>query len=289
MSRLDGGLRDALAQLLLGIEHGDPAAARDALLDLARRPNKLDELDEQRLERDLCRFMVLHLSGGAVPTPEMFTDLFRLLSAHSLVVAPEIAAVFRPLATLEGTLGALAPGFDLIAAARAFASQQVAHRLGPDAILTGSANELTALLPTLRRLPRRVDRITSALEEGRLTVGVRLFADERDRRVVTTLLHQVLLTLLGATLGVIGSLLLAAGGGDAGPRISAGLRLSQLLGYSLLVVSFVLILRVLLIVFRPERRPLEQRALSGDAIAVAARRRLPEGCSDVLGDRGLRA
>jgi len=46
----------------------------------------------------------------------------------------------------------------------------------------------------LRRLPRRFDRITTALEQGRLGVNVRLFADERDRLLVTGLTHQFLLT-----------------------------------------------------------------------------------------------
>jgi ubiquinone biosynthesis protein len=250
VGRLDGGLRDALAQLLLGLQRGDPAAARDALLELARRP---DELDEQRLERDLGRFIVRHLSAGSAPTPEMFIDLFRILSGYGLVVAPEVAAVFRALATLEGTLGALSPGYDLIAGARAFTAEQFAGRLGPEAMYRGATEELAALLPSLRRLPRRVDRITGALEEGRLAVGVRLFADERDRRVVTTLLHQILLAFLGSAIGLMGTVLLATGAGSAGPRISSGLHLFQLLGYSLLVISFVLILRVLVIVFRPER------------------------------------
>ena len=60
----------------------------------------------------------------------------------------------------------------------------------------------------LRRLPRRIDRITSALEHGRLNVNVRLLGDERDRRVITTLLHQALLTLLAATTGIMAVLLL---------------------------------------------------------------------------------
>lgn len=98
VGRLDGALRQALAQLLMAIARGDPAAARDGLLELTRRP---DELDELRLERDLGRFMVHHLGAGMAPTPEMFTDLFRMLSGHGLVVAPEVAAVFRALATLE--------------------------------------------------------------------------------------------------------------------------------------------------------------------------------------------
>ena len=44
---------------------------------------------------------------------------------------------------------------------------------------------LVALLPMLRRLPRRVDRIAAAVEGGRLSVNVRVLADERDRRVIT--------------------------------------------------------------------------------------------------------
>jgi predicted unusual protein kinase regulating ubiquinone biosynthesis (AarF/ABC1/UbiB family) len=47
----------------------------------------------------------------------MFTDLFRIVSEHGLAVPPEIAAVFRALATMEGTLTALAPGFDIVAEA----------------------------------------------------------------------------------------------------------------------------------------------------------------------------
>ena len=47
---------------------------------------------------------------------------------------------------------------------------------------------------------------------------MRLFADERDRRFVTGLLHQVLLTVLGATAGLMAVLLLGTTGG---PRVSA--------------------------------------------------------------------
>jgi hypothetical protein len=67
-----------------------------------------------------------------------------------------------------------------------------------------------ALLPVLRRLPRRVDRVTSALERGRLSVNVRLFAAERDRAVVNGMLHELLLASTG------------------GPRVAPELTLHQL-------------------------------------------------------------
>jgi ubiquinone biosynthesis protein len=99
----------------------------------------------------------------------------------------------------------------------------------------------------LRRMPRRVDRISGALEQGRLGLNVRLFADERDRRVVTGLTNQVLLTFLGAVTGVIAALLLGISGG---PRITSEVSLAQLIGYNLLVVAAILILRVLFVIFR---------------------------------------
>ena len=98
----------------------------------------------------------------------------------------------------------------------------------------------------LRRLPRRVERIASAVEHGRLTVNVRLFADERGRRYATGMLQQLLLTVLGATAGVMAVLLLGTAGG---PAVTATVSFYQLLGYFLLVVSSVLVLRVLVLVF----------------------------------------
>jgi ubiquinone biosynthesis protein len=161
-----------------------------------------------------------------------------------------VAAVFRALATLEGTLAQLAPGFDLVAEARAFAGRYASQGLEVASARETVNEELTTLLPMLRRLPRRVERIASAAEHGRLSVHVRLFADERDRRHLTSLLNQVLLTVLAATAGIMAVLLLGIGGG---PRVTATVGLYQLLGYSLLVVCAILALRVMVLIFRPDR------------------------------------
>jgi ubiquinone biosynthesis protein len=172
----------------------------------------------------------------------MFTDLFRLASRFELAIPPEIATVLRALATLEGTLSLLTPGIDIVAEARAYAVGRVAAQLSPTGVPKSAAEELVALLPVLRRLPRRFDRITGAAEQGRLSLNVRLFADERDRNVVTGLTNQFLLTLLGAVSGIIGAMLLGTPGG---PKISPSVGLYQLIGYNLLIVAAILVLRVL--------------------------------------------
>jgi ubiquinone biosynthesis protein len=112
VGRIDQGLRSALQRLLLALDRGDPAGLADALLEVVERPEELDEL---RLERMLGRFLARHVAAGITPDVTMFTDLFRIVSGHGLAVPPEIAAVFRALATMEGTLTQLAPGFDIVA------------------------------------------------------------------------------------------------------------------------------------------------------------------------------
>ena len=244
VGRLDTGLRNGLRDVLAAVDRGDSAALRDGLLEIVDRP---DEIDEQRLERALGGLVAKHVAHGQAPDLDMFTDLFRVVADFRLSIPPPIAAVFRALATMEGTLGLISPAFNLLAESRTFATALVGERLRPESVRAAAADELMALLPVLRRLPRRVDRVTSALEHGRLSVNVRLLADERDRAMVTSMLHEVLLAFTGTATGVMAVLLLAS---TSGPRVLPDLTLNQMFGYNLLVISALLGLRLLFVVFR---------------------------------------
>jgi ubiquinone biosynthesis protein len=248
VGRIDRVLRAALGNLLLAIHRSDPVALSDALLELVDRR---EDIDEMRLERALGRFMARHLTPGVRPDREMFADLFLLVARHGLTVPPEIAATFRALATLEGAMEQLVPGFDIVAEARSFAAEQLERKLNPQSVGRVLAEEALALAPMLRRLPRRIERITNSLEHGRLGVQVRLLADERDRRFVRALVHDVLLAFLGGVTALVGVLLL---GTRNGPELGPSLTLYQLLGYNVLVVSCVLVIRVVFSVFKSQRR-----------------------------------
>jgi ubiquinone biosynthesis protein len=247
VGRLDGSLRTGLQNLLVAIDRGDPAALRDGLLEVVARP---DDIDEQRLERALGQFIAKHFAGGGAPDVEMFTDLFRLVTTYGLAVPPEIAAVFRALATMEGTLAGLAPGFNIVVESRSYASVRLTEQMDPSSLRKTATEELLTLLPVLRRLPRRIDRISGALEEGRLSMNVRLFADERDRKLVNNIVHQVLLAFIGATTGIMAVLLLGTTGG---PRLVNEITLYQVIGYNLLVISVLIGLRLLFMIFRNQR------------------------------------
>jgi ubiquinone biosynthesis protein len=244
VGRLDAGLREAFQRLLVSVDRGDPLGTTDALLELVPRP---DTVDEQALERDLGRFLARHVDSAASSTVRMFGDLFRIVAEHGLSIPPELAAVLRALGTAEGTLDHIAPGFDFVGEARTLSVAYITEQLEPASLKRAATDELIALVPILRRLPRRVERIASAAEHGRLAMNVRLFADERDREVITDLLHQVLLAFLAAAVGIMAVILL---GTDGGPMVTQSVSLYALFGYNLLVVSSVLGLRVLVTIFR---------------------------------------
>jgi ubiquinone biosynthesis protein len=244
VGRIDAGLRSALQRLLLALDRGDPVLLTDALLELVDRP---EHLDEARLERSLGRFLARYFAAGVTPDVRMFTDLFRIVADHGLAIPPEIAAVFRALATMEGTLTELAPDFDTVAEARRFGRQQLSAQLSIDAIKDTAAADLASLVPVLRRLPRRVDRISGALEDGRLSVSVRLLADPSDRRYLTGLVHRVLLAFLAAAAGIMAVLMIGLHGG---PALTREVSLYSFFGYCLLVIAAILAVRVLVQVFR---------------------------------------
>ena len=247
VGRLDTGLRAALARLLLALDRRDPVALTDALLEVTARP---DALDEQALERAVGALLMRHLAAGQAPDATMFADLFRIVARHELAVPAEFAATFRALSTLEGTLTALAPGFDIVAEAERFGQGRLREELGPASLKDAATDEIVALLPMLRRLPRRMDRIAAAVEGGRLSVNVRLLADERDRQTINGWLQLGVLTVLAAAAGIMAVALLALKGG---PAMTATVGLYQFLGYCLLVICSLLALRVLAAVFRAPR------------------------------------
>jgi ubiquinone biosynthesis protein len=196
--------------------------------------------------------MARNLSPGLIPDAQAFADIFPIVSAYGVTVPPEIAMVFRTLATLQGTLARLAPGFDVIRESQRFSDTEITAQLAPANLKDAAIKEVLGLVPLLRRLPRRFDRITAAVERGQLSANVRLLADPRDQDVFSGYLHQALVGVLAASTGIMAAVLLASQGG---PLISEGVRLYAVFGYNLLLISAVLAIRVLSAQARRRRGP----------------------------------
>jgi predicted unusual protein kinase regulating ubiquinone biosynthesis (AarF/ABC1/UbiB family) len=237
-----GALRE---ELDFQIERGNleaiaPGHLRDALIELAPVH---DVLAEERLEQALGQFMARRLAPGMMSGAAMFGDLFRLLTEFGLVLPPQVAAVFRAVVTLEGTLRLLTPGFELIQEARPFAAEVVQETLRADSL----PGELATQLPLLRRLPRRVDQLAAMAAGPGLAIRVSLFEGEHDRALAARLVDRALLAFVGAVLGGLAIGLLATPGS---PMVAPWVSVLQVLGYPTLVASAILLLRVLVAVVR---------------------------------------
>lgn len=256
VGRLDPLQQSALQRMLIALERHEATLLTDALLDIAQMHEEDGEVGqiqgqgratEEQIERALAHFMAQRLGPGMSAGPELFVDLFQVLLDFGLAFPPVVGGVFRALVTLQGTLALLAPDFQMVDEARAMGAEWAQESLGPASLHKTATDELLLLLPMLRRLPRRLDRLAAAAERGSLSVNVRLFADERDTRFVSRLVSRVVLAFLGAALGLMAVLLLGLKGG---PALSTSTSVYQAFGYFGLFVSIVLILRVVIAIVR---------------------------------------
>jgi ubiquinone biosynthesis protein len=129
-------------------------------------------------------------------------------------------------------------------------SASLLDQLSPDRLGRAAAEEIASLLPMLRRLPRRLDRILAGGQQGHPALAVHPFADHPDGTWFVRRLHDVLLPALAGVVGLMRAILTGLGGG---PAVRGGVGLHALIGYNLLVVSGVLGVRVLAQVFRQAR------------------------------------
>lgn len=254
VGRLDRGARTSLGLLLLALDRQDSVAATQALTDLL---DTSAETDGRSLEREVGQLVMRHGAGG--DADQLFLDLFRLVVTHGLRVPPPVAAAFRALGALEGTLALLTPQTDLISAARERGTAMVTGELDPAGVRRALEDQLIGLLPTLQRLPRQVSSIVDDLQGGRFTTTVRLFQDEHERGFLRGLVQQLVLAILAATTALSGVALVVS---DRGPQLTSEVPLVTFCGLVLLLFAFVLGSRVVVVAFRStwhDARPLRDR------------------------------
>lgn len=207
VGRLDLRVRETTQELLIAYLQSDTERIGDGLLTLGALR---DPEDEAAFRRDISAFISDELGPGSRVDVATVDALVAVLTTYGLLVPPEFVAAFRGFAILDGALRSTVPDFDLLDESRALADEQIRDQMAPKAMMSTLTTELLSMLPGMRRLPRRVDRIGAALERGELNVNIRVLADRRDRRMLAGLVRQVLLSLAGLVTGVTALVFLTA-------------------------------------------------------------------------------
>lgn len=247
VGHLDSTDRAALASVFAAIDLGDARVLTDALLGLMDRP---EELDVRALQRSVSALLARY--GGGIEYGEgsaLFSRLTRLFNDYRLVVPETVAVALRSLAELEGTLRVLDPDYPLVETARREGSDLVRDRFRPEGLKDAAESVLMESLPLLRDLPRQVSGIVGDLQDGRMSVSMRMFRNPGDRAFLTGLLQQVTVAMV-AGFCILGGVMLIAFG-DGGPVLVDELTWHAAMGYVVLFCGFLMSLRtVAMVLFR---------------------------------------
>ena len=244
IGRLDSETRTRLGQVLLAVSRRDATAFADALFTFVDLSN-VD--DETGLRRDIASFMARRLGPGSRVDMSMFNDVVAVLAKYGLQSPPELTVPFRTIATVQGSLELLDPSFDFVAEVDHYATEKVRESKRPASIAHALNDEFLSVLPIVKRLPHRLDRLSGNLADGRFGMNIRMFADPRDRSFLRGLIDLAVITFLAGVFGVMAAMLLSSA---TGPRLTDTLTLFQMFGYLFMLVSGMLTLRALFDVLR---------------------------------------
>jgi len=248
VGRMDESERMALGAFLLAVQGDDSIAALDALRELLDQPAHLDARDvERRLGAVIVRFRHGTGLGGS---GELFGTMISLFADAGMTVPPGPASALRTMASLEGALALIAPGYDLVAGAQEIGAPLLKASMGPRAVRDRVTRSLAGMAPTLQRLPRRLTQVVEDLQNGNLTVTVRSFAHPEDRRFLTSLVQQLVTAVIAAA-SLVGAVLMIVS--PTGPMLMPGIDLYWVLGAGLAFVGTLLSVRVLVFALRSRR------------------------------------
>jgi ubiquinone biosynthesis protein len=235
VGRLDPIQQRAVIDIMGALVQRDVSLLREGIEQVAEMA---ETVAPERLERAFARLMAEHMRSTGTVDPSILQDLVATLSEFGIRLPGDLVILSRALVTLDGTLRIISPRISLVEAATAqMAKGEEAPILDRDEMVKA---ELVAMLPHLRRLPDRVDRML--MLAGRGDLRIRTIVDEDSRRIVRTLVNRGLLAVIGAVFLVVSAIMLVAN--DAGPPVASQVGLFEVLGYGGLLAGSVLCLRV---------------------------------------------
>ncbi|MCR1781118.1 phosphotransferase [Nocardioides carbamazepini] len=240
---LDSETRQLLALLLFAILSDDAVSAVDALTLAFDVPDSLDvPLLRRELGREIAALQLQTNIGG-----DTFTRIFAVLRRHGIGVPGDVAAAFRTLTSVEAAVTLLDPGSSLLQSARSQLPSLLKRLAEPKRVAAQAVSQAGVVAAIARRLPERVEHLTSALGDGTFTVRTRAFGDAEDRAWLRDQVNNGLAAAFGITACILAVVL---GGTGGGPQLTDELSLFGLLGLTLGFCGVTLALRVVVRLFQ---------------------------------------
>lgn len=237
VGRLDRQARLGLRSLLIAIDRQDSAAATTALSHILIPPAGLDLVATQWAIGDL----IMRIDG--MPADVLFNDLLRTVVTAGFRVPPSIAAAFRCLGALEGTLSLLSPDLDVIDATRTIAASVFRESVSPVSSVRSSVEQAALVAPIVERAPAQLASILGRLDRDNLGLSFSPLADPATRSVAHHFAQVISLSVLTVVAAFSGIALVLS---EEGPKWSDAMLMTTYVGMVLLLIAYVIASRLVI-------------------------------------------
>ncbi|WP_349827693.1 ABC1 kinase family protein [Brevibacterium litoralis] len=239
VGRLDKRDRRAIMLLLLAFDRQDSTAAVNAIVDVFGMPAGMDLRKVQREVGELLVQFDVGMPGGSTG---MFTELLQFVIDNGFEMPRSVAAAFRAISTLEGSLQKIDPRADLLVLVRENSAEILQATTDTKNTLEGTAMYAAATVPVIAGLPVEVSRVLKQLEDGSLDIGMKGLNMDFVKDLVGSVVDQLIQVLVAIAMVLAGVVLMAA---DFGPALTASLTIFTYFGAWVLLGGFVLAIVVL--------------------------------------------
>lgn len=213
VGRLAEPQQEGIKLFLMGIQQNDANILYDAMTLLVEGHDHIDRL---KMEQAMAQILLRISYVKRIPTEELIHSFFAVVREFGLSFYPSVGLALRSLITLDGTLHLIKADFDLFTEAKEFSKHYITNMLKkpfkePIATKERLEEEFALMLPALRKIPRRADKLIQRVESGKIILHHDVFSDKHNALFVTQLFSRFVLLLAGITFGFISVALLAIG------------------------------------------------------------------------------
>lgn len=199
VGNLDDRLREQLARLLGALLREDPGRLADALLALG---TSTGVVDRARLREDLGNLLARHFgrSVGEVSLRGAIGEILEIVRRHRLRVPRDLSLLLMVLIIAEGIVAEVDPEFRFAEALAPYARRHLTSGLTAARVMQRLEEFGVDVAELAIDLPRRLNRISEAIETGGLEIHVR--TDEMDALLARAerLANRVAASVLAAAL-----------------------------------------------------------------------------------------
>lgn len=211
VGRLGAPQQEGLKLLLMGIHQKDAAIVFDGVALLVENANIAERT---KMEQAISQILLKISYVDRIQTDELIFSVFTVVKDFGLAFYPSVGLALRAIVTLDGTLRMVNPDFDIFSEVKHFSAGYLQNTLlkpfrEPKATKERLEEELSMLVPTLRKLPRRFDQLIQRVESGKIILHHDVFSDSHNAGFVMRLFSRFVLLMSGITFGIISVALLA--------------------------------------------------------------------------------